>query len=112
MPSTLTWRWCSKCVTVTKSDLDAFQQRQVTMNPLTDNDTARQDARDWSGRLGHLAAELPAPSHAGILPQFQTASPAAFPTRLSLILDHLRQGRQRQEHAADQLRAQEFLSGM
>jgi hypothetical protein len=80
------------------------------MNPLNDNDTARQDARNWSGRLGYLAAEAPAPSPAGILHQFQTVPPAS-PTRLSAILEQIRQRRQRQEHAADQLRAQDFLMG-
>jgi GNAT superfamily N-acetyltransferase len=70
-----------------------------------------QYARNWSGRLGSMAAELPAIKPEGPFTQLVTVSPAAFPTRLSSILDHLRQRRQRQQHAADNLRAQEFLSG-
>jgi hypothetical protein len=82
------------------------------MNPLNDNDAARQDARSWSGRLGHLAAEAPAPRPTGALTHLDAVSPAGLPTRLFSILDYLRQRRQRQEHAADQLRAREFLRGM
>jgi hypothetical protein len=82
------------------------------MNQLNDNHAARHDARTWSGRLGSLAAELPAPRPTGALTHLDAVSPAGLPTRLSSILDHLRQRRQRQEHAADQLRAQEFLRGM
>jgi hypothetical protein len=81
------------------------------MNPLNENDTARQAARSWSERLGNLAAELPAIRPEVAFTQFPAAPPAALPTRLSSILSHLRQRAQRREHAADKLRAQEFLTG-
>jgi hypothetical protein len=76
------------------------------MNLLNENDATRQDARSWSGTLGRLAAELPM-IRPGAFRQFD-AAPA---TRLSSILSHLRQRHQRQEHAADKLRAHEFIMG-
>jgi hypothetical protein len=78
------------------------------MTLLNDNHTARQDARGWSGRLGSLAAELPATRPEATFTQLG-ALPAALPTRLTLILNQLRQRHQRREHAADKLRAQEFV---
>jgi hypothetical protein len=77
------------------------------MNSLTTNDSARQ-AASWSGRLGRLAAELPANRPPVASPPL---SDGAVPSRLSAILNHIRQRRQRQEHAADKLRAQEFVMG-
>jgi hypothetical protein len=79
------------------------------MNLLTVNDPALEDARTWSGRLGHLAAASPATRPEAAFTQLDSAPPAALPTRLSAILNHLRQRHQRQEHAADKLRAQEFV---
>jgi hypothetical protein len=81
------------------------------MNLLNANDTARQAARSWSERLGSLAAASPSLRPAAALAQLDTAPPAALPARLSSILHHLRQRAQRREHAADKLRAQEFLTG-
>jgi hypothetical protein len=79
-----------------------------TMNSLNAN-AAHQDALTWSERLGNLAAEVPASRFAAAFTQLDTFSPAAFPTRLSTILNHLHQRRQRQEQAAGKLRAQEFI---
>jgi hypothetical protein len=79
------------------------------MNSLNETGLARQQARSWSGRLGILAATYPAIRPEATLTQLDTTSAPALPTRLSLILGHLRQQRQREEHAADKLRAQEFM---
>jgi hypothetical protein len=79
------------------------------MNPL--NDAARRDARSWSGRLGSLAAELPAPRPEATISQLGTVSPT-FPTHLSSILEHFRRRHQRQQDTAEKHRAQEFLMGM
>jgi hypothetical protein len=79
------------------------------MNMLNENDTIRQQATTLSARLGNLAA-----SSSAIRPQAafdQLDSAPTLPTRLSSILDHLRQRAQRREHAADKLRAQEFMTG-
>jgi hypothetical protein len=81
------------------------------MNLLTDSDAARQAARSWSGRLGNLAAELPLIRPEAAVTKLDTTPPSALPARLSAILLHLRQRHQRQEHAADKLRAQEFVMG-
>jgi hypothetical protein len=78
------------------------------MNPLNETDVAMQQARTWSERLGSLAAELPATRHYAALTQLGTP-PAALPTRLTSILNHLRQRHQRRQHAADKLRANEFV---
>jgi hypothetical protein len=77
------------------------------MNPLNETDVVRQQARSWSGRLGNLAAELPATGPEAAFTQLD--APPPLPTRLLTILDHLRQRHQRREHAADKLRAQEFV---
>jgi len=69
------------------------------MNPLNQPDLARQDARTWSARLGNLAGQSPAL-------QLETFSPP-----LSAVLQHLRQRHQRQQDAADKLRANEFILG-
>jgi hypothetical protein len=80
------------------------------MNPLHETDLARQRARAWSGRLGSLAGTSPAvgPEAASLQPDTLSS---ALPTRLSAILNQLRQRHQRQEHGADKLRAQEFVMG-
>jgi len=79
------------------------------MNPLNETDVSRQQARSWSGRLGSLAATSPAVRPEAPFPQLDSRHPAAFPTRLLSILDNLRQRHQRREHAADKLRANEFV---
>jgi hypothetical protein len=81
------------------------------MNPLNKSDVARQAARSWSGRLGSLAAEVPAIRPEAAFTQLDTTSAPALPARMSSILNHLRQRAQRREHAADKLRAQEFMMG-
>ena len=80
------------------------------MNPLNANNPAHQAARSWAAKLGTLATELPMirPEAASTQPG---VTPPAFPSRLSILLNHLRQRRQRREHAAAKLRAQEFLAG-
>jgi len=80
------------------------------MSPLNETDMARQQARSWSEQIGNLAAELPATRPEAAFTQLGTP-PAALPTRLSWILNHLRQRHQRREHAADKLRANEFIMG-
>jgi hypothetical protein len=77
------------------------------MNSL-DNST-RQAARTWSGHLGSLAAASPANRPEAAIAQLDTAPSVDLSTRLSAILSHLRQ--KRQEHAAEELRAREFLTG-
>ena len=62
------------------------------MNPLIDN-PAQQNARQWSTRLGILAA--------------QNAAPADQPTRLSAILQSLR----RRQDTKETLRANHFILG-
>jgi hypothetical protein len=79
------------------------------MNLLTVNDPVLEDARSWSRRLGNLAAASPAVRPGAALTQFDAPPPADLPTRLTLILDHLRQRHQRRQHAADKLRAEEFV---
>jgi hypothetical protein len=71
------------------------------MNFLNEND----GARTWSGRLGTLAAESPMTN----LPQFDRIPST---TRLAAILSHFHRRQQSREHAADTLRANEFLTGM
>jgi hypothetical protein len=62
---------------------------------------ANQDARTWSGRLGSLAADLPATR-----PAVDPNPALDAPTRLSAILPHFRQRRQ---DALLMLRANEFV---
>jgi hypothetical protein len=71
------------------------------MNPLNDNDAARA----WSAQLGKLAAASAVSRTEPAVTQLD------FPTRLAALLDQFRQRRQRQEHAADKLRAQDFVMG-
>jgi hypothetical protein len=77
------------------------------MTPLNETDVARQQARSWSGRLGNLAAASPTTRPEAAFTQLD--APPPLPTRLLSILDNLRQRHQRQEDAADKLRAQEFM---
>jgi hypothetical protein len=79
------------------------------MNSLNDNDA--RHAADWSGRLGRFAAELRASRPEAALTPLDTVSPP-LPTHISSILEHLRRRRQRQQYAAENLRAQEFLTGV
>jgi hypothetical protein len=81
------------------------------MSLLNENDRARQAARTWSGKLGSLAAELPATRPDAAFNPLDTAPPFALPTRLSSILNYLRQQARRRESAADKLRANEFMAG-
>jgi hypothetical protein len=78
---------------------------------FADNETARQAARSWSGRLGNLAGELPKIRPEAALAQLDTTSAPTLPARLSWILKRLRQHNRIRDHAADKLRAQEFLAG-
>src|SRR5262249_3220119 len=75
------------------------------MNRPHDNTTASQDARNWSEKVGILAAQMPATS----LPSFDPLPSADAPTRLSTILHHFRQRQQRRADAEHKLRAQEFV---
>ena len=77
------------------------------MNLLNENVAASQDARSWSGRLGNLAAALPATRPEAPFPQLD--APPPLPARLSAILNYLRQRHQRREHVANKLRANEFM---
>jgi hypothetical protein len=79
------------------------------MNSL--NDTARQAARTWSEHLGNLAAASRANRPEAVPTQLDFAPPTDLSTRLSAILSHFRQRRARQQHAAEELRAREFLTG-
>lgn len=80
------------------------------MNPLNQNDT-QQQARDWSGHLGELAAEQPSSMPAGpstALGSLVSSAPAG-PSRLVRALNHFVQRQQRSEDAEDKLRAAEFI---
>jgi hypothetical protein len=79
------------------------------MNPLFHNATARQDAQNWSEKVGILAAQLPATRPATSLSSFNPLPSADAPTRLSTILHHFRQRQQKREDAEHKLRAQEFV---
>jgi hypothetical protein len=78
------------------------------MSPLHEAELARQQARAWSERLGRLAA-----TSAAISPEPASMQPNTLPSpllaRLSAILSHFRQRHQRRQHAADKLRANEFI---
>jgi hypothetical protein len=76
------------------------------MNPFNPNDPTRQTARAWSAKLGSLAAAQPANRRDVTVPQHS----GAVPTRLAAVLTHLRQRAERRQHAADQLRAEEFMA--
>jgi hypothetical protein len=79
------------------------------MNMPNDNDTITQQARSWSQRLGTLAASSSAIRLGAAFNQLDATTP--LPASLSSILDHFRQRARRREHAADKLRAQEFMTG-
>jgi hypothetical protein len=78
------------------------------MTPLRETDLASQQARAWSAHLGALAAAPPAVRPGAAFDQLGTPPPA-LPTRLRSILDNLRERHRRREHAADKLRANEFM---
>jgi hypothetical protein len=79
------------------------------MNLLNDNDPIRQQATTLSERLGNLAAASSATRPQAAFNQLDATTP--LPASLSSILDHFRQRARRREHAADKLRAQEFMAG-
>jgi hypothetical protein len=87
------------CYKESSARLRNTSTKASTMNPVYDN-LPRQDPQILSARLGELAAERPA-----------TTIPLdpAFQTPLSRVLRQLRHRRQLREHAADNLRAQEFV---
>jgi hypothetical protein len=66
------------------------------MKQFIDNDPAKQQARAWSERLDTLAAE-------------NATAPVAGPTRLSTILQHLRQRNRPRQQIKDDLNAQHFI---
>lgn len=81
------------------------------MNTL--NDTTHQDARHWSAQLGATSAELAAArSRQGFHQPGGQAGVAALPQRVVDLLTRVGQRTQSQEHAADQLRAKEFMMEM
>jgi hypothetical protein len=80
------------------------------MNPLHETGPASQQARALSQQLGALAAASSATRPGAASTQLD-AAPSALTPRLSVILGHLRQRRQRQELVADKLRVQEFMMG-
>jgi hypothetical protein len=75
------------------------------MNRFDNNTLARQDARNWSEKVGILAAQIPSTS----FPSFNPFPNANTPTRLSTILHHFRQRQQKREDAEHKLRAQDFV---
>jgi hypothetical protein len=89
--------------------MDSASAKAGAMNSL--NNPARQAARTWSEQLGSLAAASPANRPDISIAQLDFAPPAALSARLSVILSHFRQRRARQQHAAEELRAREFLTG-
>jgi hypothetical protein len=89
--------------------LTCIAAKAGAMNSL--NDTARQAARSWSEQLGSLAAASPVSRPDTSTAQLDNVPPADLSSRLSAILSHFRQRRARQEHAAEELRAREFLTG-
>ena len=80
------------------------------MNPLTDPEPARQAARAWSERLGSLAASTATRPETAFA-QLGPAAASPLPTRLAAVLGHFRARADRCEHAADKLRANEFMKG-
>lgn len=81
------------------------------MTPLNAANEARQAARTWSGQLGNLAADLPVSTPEGIISQFNPSSTPPLSAPSNAVLTRLWQRAQRREHAANKLRAQEFLTG-
>jgi hypothetical protein len=76
------------------------------MIPLRTADPSSQAAQAWSAKLGCLAAQGPATRPDVLAPQLN----AALPQRLAAVLAHFRQRAERRQHAADQLRAEEFMA--
>jgi hypothetical protein len=79
------------------------------MNTFIDDKSAQQQARDWSGQLGDLAARTPMGSIPRDIEQRQ-GSPGAYPSRLSVILNHLRDRNQGRKDMVHKMRAQEFIN--
>jgi hypothetical protein len=79
------------------------------MMAFNDNDTAPQQSRGWSAQLGEQAAQLTSASPQGAIEQ--SRSNPGFPTRLSAVLAHFAGRNRRQQHAANQLRVNEFMIG-
>jgi len=69
------------------------------MDSIIDNQA--QQVRNWSARLGALAADANRPHFR------QAGENAGLPTRLSTILDSLR----RRQETADKLKANQFIMG-
>jgi hypothetical protein len=76
------------------------------MNPFFPTDPSRQSARAWSANLGSLAAASSATRPEAAAPQPN----AALPQHLAAVLAHFRQRAERRQHAADQLRREEFMA--
>jgi hypothetical protein len=76
------------------------------MNPFNPNDPSRQSAQGWSANLGSLAAASSATRPEASAPQPDTA----LPQRLAAVLGHFRRRAERRQHAADKLRAEEFMA--
>jgi hypothetical protein len=74
------------------------------MNTL--NDDARQQAQNWSGQLGDLAAGL----HTTTPPAASQADPALHNRLSALLARHLRRNSP-QHLAARKLQANEFMAG-
>jgi hypothetical protein len=81
------------------------------MNTFIDTQSAQQQARDWSGQLGDLAARTPKSSIPRDIEQ-GLGSPGAYPSRLSVILNHLRDRNRTREDMVYKMRAQEFIKEM
>jgi hypothetical protein len=79
------------------------------MNPFPDKQIPHQAAQTWFSRLGNLAGYLSLSSPQAI----HTQTDAAFPflSRLSTILDCLRQLARTRQPMGEELRAEEFMKG-
>jgi hypothetical protein len=66
------------------------------MNQPINSDPTNQQARDWSERLGQVAAE-------------NATAPAAVPTHISAILNLLRQRNRTRQHVEHNLHANNFI---
>ncbi len=81
------------------------------MNTIND-DSARQQAQDWSRQLGELAAGLqtgkPQTDFAQVAGE---ADPTSLRTRLPTLLARYLHCNSAQQHAEHKLKANEFMSG-
>jgi hypothetical protein len=80
------------------------------MNSFSPTGPTRQAAQNFSERLGSLAAESASSRPATPAPLLD-ATPVPVPTQLTSLIARVRQRSQRQEEAAEKLRAQDFLRG-